>query len=123
VDRRAKQSIAGSNHSPLSTFCKITFLAIFSPHTKYTLQKCSLMRDLQKVSQARKHTPPRIPLAHFQTKQLCSNVTHLRRTQMNRADIKRIFEAYFEKYKKTEGDRTAWSAVWLETTGGGGAGA
>ncbi|WP_319778165.1 hypothetical protein [Maridesulfovibrio sp.] len=38
---------------------------------------------------------------------------------MEREDIKRIFEAYFEKYKKTEGDRTAWSAVWLETTGAG----
>lgn len=35
---------------------------------------------------------------------------------MNRADVERVFEAYFEKYKKTEGDRTAWSAVWLETT-------
>ncbi|NDV23066.1 hypothetical protein [Desulfovibrio sp. JC022] len=35
---------------------------------------------------------------------------------MDRAQIKRIFKAYFEKYKKTEGDRTAWSAVWLEST-------
>ncbi|WP_415719545.1 hypothetical protein [Maridesulfovibrio sp.] len=35
---------------------------------------------------------------------------------MKHEDIKRIFEGYFEKYKKTEGDRTAWSAVWLETT-------
>ncbi|NDV27440.1 hypothetical protein [Desulfovibrio sp. JC010] len=34
---------------------------------------------------------------------------------MDRADMERIFEAYFEKYKKTEGDRTAWSAVWLES--------
>ena len=33
---------------------------------------------------------------------------------MERADIERIFEAYFEKYKKTEGDRTAWSAYWME---------
>ncbi|BCS90025.1 hypothetical protein [Pseudodesulfovibrio sediminis] len=33
---------------------------------------------------------------------------------MERADIERIFEAYFEKYKKTEGDRTAWSAFWTE---------
>jgi hypothetical protein len=23
-----------------------------------------------------------------------------------------VFEAYFEKYKKTEGDRTSWSAYW-----------
>ena len=38
---------------------------------------------------------------------------------MSRANIKRIFEAYFEKYKKTEGNRTAWSAVWLETTAAG----
>jgi len=35
---------------------------------------------------------------------------------MKRADIERIFEAYFEKYKKTEGDRTAWSAFWTEMT-------
>lgn len=35
---------------------------------------------------------------------------------MERADIERIFEAYFEKYKKTEGDRTAWSAYWTEMT-------
>jgi len=35
---------------------------------------------------------------------------------MERADIKRIFEAYFEKYKKTEGDRTSWSAFWTEMT-------
>lgn len=34
---------------------------------------------------------------------------------MKRTEIENIFEAYFEKYKKTEGDRTAWSAVWLET--------
>jgi len=31
-------------------------------------------------------------------------------------DIERIFEAYFEKYKKTEGDRSAWSAFWTEMT-------
>lgn len=35
---------------------------------------------------------------------------------MERSDIERIFEAYFEKYKKTEGDRTAWSAYWSEIT-------
>lgn len=35
---------------------------------------------------------------------------------MNQADIERIFEAYFEKYKKTEGDRTSWSAFWTEMT-------
>ena len=35
---------------------------------------------------------------------------------MDRTDIERIFEAYFEKYKKTEGDRTAWSAYWMEMT-------
>lgn len=35
---------------------------------------------------------------------------------MERADIERIFEAYFEKYKKTEGDRSSWSAVWTEMT-------
>ncbi|MDD3313823.1 hypothetical protein [Pseudodesulfovibrio sp.] len=35
---------------------------------------------------------------------------------MQRADIERIFEAFFEKYKKTEGDETAWSAYWTELT-------
>lgn len=35
---------------------------------------------------------------------------------MERADIERIFEAYFEKYKKTEGDRSSWSAYWTEMT-------
>lgn len=35
---------------------------------------------------------------------------------MQRSDIERIFEAYFEKYKKTEGDRTSWSAFWTEMT-------
>ncbi len=38
---------------------------------------------------------------------------------MQRKDIERIFEAYFEKYKKTEGDRSAWSALWTEITPGG----
>jgi len=35
---------------------------------------------------------------------------------MERTDIERIFEAYFEKYKKTEGDRSSWSAFWTEMT-------
>jgi hypothetical protein len=35
---------------------------------------------------------------------------------MQRADIERIFEAYFEKYKKTEGDRSSWSAFWTDMT-------
>jgi len=35
---------------------------------------------------------------------------------MERAEIERTFEAYFEKYKKTEGDRTSWSAFWTEMT-------
>ncbi len=33
---------------------------------------------------------------------------------MDRAEMERIFEAFFEKYKKTEGDRTSWSAHWTE---------
>ena len=33
---------------------------------------------------------------------------------MEREDIEQTFEAFFEKYKKTEGDRTAWSAFWSE---------
>ncbi len=35
---------------------------------------------------------------------------------MEQAEIKRIFEAFFEKYKKTEGDRTVWSAYWTDMT-------
>lgn len=35
---------------------------------------------------------------------------------MERTDIERIFEAFFEKYKKTEGDRTSWSAFWADAT-------
>ena len=35
---------------------------------------------------------------------------------MERTDIERIFEAYFEKYKKTEGDRSSWSAYWTDMT-------
>lgn len=31
---------------------------------------------------------------------------------MDNARIVEVFEAYFEKYKKTEGDRTSWSAYW-----------
>lgn len=38
---------------------------------------------------------------------------------MERTDIERIFEAYFEKYKKTEGDRTSWSAYWTQMTDSG----
>jgi len=37
---------------------------------------------------------------------------------MDNARIKDIFEAYFEKYKKTEGDRTSWSAYWTVYTNG-----
>jgi hypothetical protein len=32
--------------------------------------------------------------------------------------IVEVFEAYFEKYKKTEGDRTSWSAHWTVYTTG-----
>jgi len=32
--------------------------------------------------------------------------------------IKEVFEAYFEKYKKTEGDRSSWSAHWTVYTQG-----
>lgn len=38
---------------------------------------------------------------------------------MERSRIEAIFTAYFEKYKKTEGDRTSWSAFWTETTADG----
>ncbi len=31
---------------------------------------------------------------------------------MNNNDIKDIATRFFEKYKKTEGDRTLWSAPW-----------
>lgn len=33
---------------------------------------------------------------------------------MDRQKIMDIFENFFEKYKKTEGDRTSWSAHWTE---------
>ncbi|HDQ41224.1 MAG TPA: hypothetical protein ENN39_09390 [Desulfonatronum sp.] len=33
---------------------------------------------------------------------------------MQRDQIVQTFEAFFEKYKKTEGDRTSWSAHWTE---------
>lgn len=33
---------------------------------------------------------------------------------MEQHEIREIFEAFFEKYKKTEGDRTSWSAHWTE---------
>lgn len=32
---------------------------------------------------------------------------------MKRSDIRETFENYFELFKKTEGDRTSWSAVWF----------
>lgn len=35
---------------------------------------------------------------------------------MEREKLQSIFEAYFEKYQKTEGDRTSWSAFWAQTT-------
>ena len=31
---------------------------------------------------------------------------------MDNQKIMEIFEAYFEKYKKTEGDMSSWSAYW-----------
>ncbi len=33
---------------------------------------------------------------------------------MDNTTIQDIFERFFEKYKKTEGDRTVWSAIWGE---------
>ncbi|GAB1410063.1 hypothetical protein MASR1M90_12170 [Desulfovibrionales bacterium] len=32
---------------------------------------------------------------------------------MNAERVKDIFERYFAKYKKTEGDSTVWSAYWV----------
>lgn len=37
---------------------------------------------------------------------------------MDTTRIVEVFEAYFEKYKKTEGDRTSWSAHWTVYTSG-----
>jgi hypothetical protein len=37
---------------------------------------------------------------------------------MDEKRIVEIFEAFFEKYKKTEGDRSSWSAHWTVYTGG-----
>jgi hypothetical protein len=33
---------------------------------------------------------------------------------MDPREIQEIFETFFEQYKKTEGDRTSWSAHWTE---------
>lgn len=33
---------------------------------------------------------------------------------MTNEEIRDVFEAYFEKYKKTEGDRSSWSAHWMD---------
>lgn len=35
---------------------------------------------------------------------------------MDKSEIKKTFEAYFEKYKKTEGDGESWSAVFSDHT-------
>lgn len=32
--------------------------------------------------------------------------------------LERLWEAFFAKYKKTEGDRTSWSAPWMVFAGG-----
>lgn len=37
---------------------------------------------------------------------------------MTHQEIKDTFEAYFEKYKKTEGDESSWSAPWADHAGG-----
>jgi len=38
---------------------------------------------------------------------------HYRKEEkMDETQIVEIFEAFFEKYKKTEGDRSSWSAHW-----------
>jgi len=34
---------------------------------------------------------------------------------MDDQKIREIFEAFHDKYKKTEGDESAWSAFWRET--------
>jgi hypothetical protein len=34
---------------------------------------------------------------------------------MDRQEIQDTFEKFFEKYKKTEGDESSWSAHWTET--------
>ncbi|SKA92561.1 hypothetical protein SAMN02745704_02421 [Paucidesulfovibrio gracilis DSM 16080] len=33
---------------------------------------------------------------------------------MTDQEIQETFERFFEKYKKTEGDRSAWSAYWTD---------
>ncbi|MGE4504272.1 MAG: hypothetical protein AB7D51_02915 [Desulfovibrionaceae bacterium] len=38
---------------------------------------------------------------------------------MTEQEIKDTFEAFFEKYKKTEGDRTSWSAFWTDLSAAG----
>lgn len=34
---------------------------------------------------------------------------------MDQQRIKDVFSAFFDKFKKTEGDRTSWSAFWSES--------
>lgn len=38
---------------------------------------------------------------------------------MTDQDIHETFEAYFEKYKKTEGDESSWSAFWADYSAAG----
>lgn len=37
---------------------------------------------------------------------------------MEQQEIERLWEAFFAKYKKTEGDRSSWSALWTVFAGG-----
>jgi dihydroorotase-like cyclic amidohydrolase len=39
---------------------------------------------------------------------------------MDRDEIKDTFETFFEKFKKTEGDESSWSAPWFTITPSGG---
>ena len=38
---------------------------------------------------------------------------------MEREKVKETFEKFFEKYKKTEGDRSSWSAPWFTVSSAG----
>jgi len=37
---------------------------------------------------------------------------------MEQQEMERLWEAFFAKYQKTEGDRSSWSAPWMVFAGG-----
>jgi hypothetical protein len=46
------------------------------------------------------------------TRDIYESIFDAKEVLMDRQRVVEIFEAFFEKYKKTEGERTSWSAHW-----------